>query len=532
MAEQFIGPAAARPDQVALADERRRTTWSALNDRVNRFINAARARGLGGGSRVAMLTGNRAEALEVAAACMHAGLTVVPVNWHLTRTEVAFVLADCGADALVLDQRYAHLVAGGVPGDGGRRLRVLLAAPAGSMDGAGAADPAGVPDGFVEYEALLAASPPDEPADQRAGGLMFYTSGTTGRPKGAVSTALDTGRPVSHVVELARLANGILGIPEDARVLLSGPIYHSVQLVCSLCPLLTGREVVVRHGLDEAGFLRTVDAERVTVVNVVPTNFVRLLRLPEAERAAFDGSSLATALHGAAPCPPAVKRAIIDWWGPKLLEYYGATEIGFLTLCDSETWLSRPGTVGRVLPTMELRVLRDDGTPAGPGEDGLLCFRSRMGRDFTYHNDPAKTAAAHPSPGVFTFGDVGRVDEDGFVFLSDRKADLIISGGVNVYPAEIEHVLIAHPKVLDVAVFGVPDPEYGERVHAAVELVAGAGGSDALAEELRAAARLRLAGYKVPREIEFVASLPRTPTGKIAKRRLRDPHWEGTGRAI
>jgi long-chain acyl-CoA synthetase len=520
MAEQFIGPAAARPDQVALADERRRTTWSALNDRVNRFIHAARASGLRGGSRVAMLTGNRAEALEVVAACMHAGLTVVPINWHLTPTEVAYVLGDCGADALVLDGRYAHLVDGGVPAGAARRLRVLLAA--------GAA----VPDGFVEYEALLAASSPDEPADQRAGGLMLYTSGTTGRPKGAVSTALDTSKPVSSVVELARLANLVLGIRDDARVLLSGPIYHSVQLVCSLGPLLTGREVVVRHGLDEAGFLRTVDAERVTVVNLVPTNFVRLLRLPEAVRTAFDGSSLATALHGAAPCPPAVKRAMIDWWGPKLLEYYGASEIGFLSLCDSGTWLSRPGTVGRVLPTMELRVLRDDGTPAGPGEDGLLYFRSRAGRDFTYHNDAAKTAAAHVSPGVFTFGDVGRVDEDGFVFLSDRKADVIISGGVNVYPAEVEHVLIGHPKVLDVAVFGVPDAEYGERVHAAVELVDGVDGSGALAEELRADARRSLAGYKVPREIEFVASLPRTPTGKIAKRRLREPWWEGTGRVI
>jgi long-chain acyl-CoA synthetase len=524
MAQQFIAPAAERPDAVALADERRGITWAALDDRVNRFVNAARAHGLGGGTRVAMLTGNRVEALEIAAACMHAGLTVVPINWHLAPDEVAYVLGDCGADALVLDQRYAALVDAGGDTVRGYRLRVLLPAPAG--DGVRA-----VP-GFADYDELLAASAPDEPADQRAGGMMFYTSGTTGAPKGAVNTTLDTSRPVDHIVQLAQLANRALGIPERARLLLSGPIYHSVQFVCSLGPVLTGREVVVRHGLDAAGLLRVIDDERVTVVNLVPTNFVRLLRLPEPVRRAFDGASLATVLHGAAPCPPVVKRAMIDWWGPKLLEYYGASEVGFLSLCDSRTWLAHPGTVGPVLPTMELTVLRDDGTPAAPGEDGLLYFRSRSGRDFTYLNDPAKTAAAHLRPGVFTFGDVGHVDGDGLLYISDRKADMIISGGVNIYPAEIEHVLVGHPAVLDVAVFGVPDPEYGEAVRAAVELVGGVDGGDELAEELRALAQRHLAAYKVPRTIEFVAELPRTPTGKVAKRRLRDPHWAGAGRAI
>jgi long-chain acyl-CoA synthetase len=519
MAQQFVGLAAKRPDAVALADERHAVTWAQLDERVNRFVNAARQHGLTGGQRVAVLSGNRVEAVEIMAACMHAGLTIVPINWHATADEVAYVLGDCEADALVLDGAYRDLVDPASPVVAGYRLRVLLA-----DDGRAA--------GFTEYEALLAGSSPAEPAEQRGGGLMFYTSGTTGAPKGALSDIAGVDQPVDHVAYLSGLVNAVLRIGEDARVLLSGPLYHSAQLVFGLCPLLTGRELVIRHGLDAEGLLRVIDAERITNVSLVPTHFVRLLRLPQALRQAFDGSSLVSVVHGGAPCPPVTKRAMIEWWGPKLLEYYGASEAGFASICDSETWLSRPGTVGRVLPTMELLVVRDDGTIAGAGETGLLYFRSRLGRDFVYHNDPEKTAAAHREPGVFTFGDVGRVDEDGFLFLSDRKADLIISGGVNIYPAEVEHVLIGHPAVADAAVFGIPDPEYGERVHATLQLTAGTDPTPTLAEAIKTFARERLAAYKLPRSIEFVPHLPRTPTGKLKKRLLRDTHWAAAGRNI
>jgi long-chain acyl-CoA synthetase len=267
-------------------------------------------------------------------------------------------------------------------------------------------------------------------------------------------------------------------------------------------------------------------------VHLVPTQFVRLLRLPADTRAGFSGASLAAVWHGAAPCPPEVKRQMIDWWGPIVNEYYGSTEASVNTIVTSEEWLKKPGTVGRPLPTTEVVVLREDGSPADPGERGQIWFRYTSGDDIEYWGDKSKTESIHRPDGLFTTGDIGYFDEDGYLFLSDRAIDMIISGGVNIYPAEIEGVLITHPAVRDVAVFGIPDEEFGEQVKAAVEVSEGVAASPSLAEELTDFVRDRLAGYKVPRSIDFVTEMPRTPTGKLYKRLLRDPYWAERGQRI
>ncbi len=288
----------------------------------------------------------------------------------------------------------------------------------------------------------------------------------------------------------------------------------------------------MRHQFDAAETLELIDRHHVTNVHLVPTQLTRLLRLPDATRAQFSGESLRIVYHGAAPCPPDVKRRMIDWWGPKLVEYYGGTEGAMLSTIDSPDWLAHPTSVGKPWPTVQVLVLHDDGTPCAVGEEGTLYVRNLLGMDFEYHRDEAKTAAAHQEPGVFTLGDVGYLDTDGYLHLSDRRIDLIISGGVNIYPAEIEGVLQVHPAVRDAAVFGIPNDEFGEEVKAAVELEPGHDASPALASELLDHCRANLAGYKVPRSIDFETALPRHPTGKLYKRVLRDAYWQDTGRRI
>ena len=265
---------------------------------------------------------------------------------------------------------------------------------------------------------------------------------------------------------------------------------------------------------------------------IVPTQFLRLLIAAYRLRAAFDGSSLVTVMHGAAPCSPQVKRQMLEWWGPKVSEYYGGTEGGFISIISGEEWLRKPGSLGKPLGTVELLLIDDDGNRCVPNQPGQIYFKSLLGADFEYHNAPEKTEAAHLEPGVGTLGDIGYLDDDGYLFLSDRKIDMIISGGVNIYPAEIEGVLVGHPAVNDAAVFGIPNDEMGEEVKAAVELAEGFEPSDALAAEIVAHVREHLAGYKAPRSIDFETALPRYPTGKLYKRLLREPYWGGVGRAI
>jgi long-chain acyl-CoA synthetase len=518
---QLLAPIAeAKPEVAALVDERGTTTWAAFAERTNRLVNALRAAGLRDGDTVALLCGNQRELFELMAACLHGGWVFVPVNWHWVARELAYVLENADARALVVDGRHAAVAAEAV---------ASLAPDACPVRIAIAADP---PAGFEAYEAVLAAASPAEPEGQTAGGPMFYTSGTTGFPKGVRASFVPRGVEPAALGGLGRMFSALFALPADGVTLLAGPAYHSAQWVFSVLPLVAGSTLVMRQKFDPAETLELIDRHGVTNVHLVPTQFIRMLKLPEPTRRGFQGGSLVAAVHGAAPCPPEVKRQMLAWWGPKVTEYYGGTESGFLTLIHGPEWLEKPGSVGRPTDLVEVVIVRDDGTRAGAGEAGQIYFRSRLGVDFEYHKDPEKTRAAHLEPGLGTLGDVGYLDADGYLFLSDRKIDMIVSGGVNIYPAEIESVLVTHPAVADAAVFGIPHEEMGEEVKAAVELAEGHAPSPALAAELIAHVRSQLAGYKAPRSIDFADRLPRHPTGKLYKRLLRDPYWAATGRRI
>jgi long-chain acyl-CoA synthetase len=503
----------ARPDEPAISDERGTTTWCEFDARVDRLAGALRGIGLASGDAIAIHSGNRREHFELMMASAHAGLRYVLVNWHWTADELKYVLADSGAKALFSEDAFAEVAA---------EAAVDTAFRVGIGD---------VP-GFQPYEEFLAGGPDGELPDPAMGWPMVYTSGTTGRPKGVRRKLVSPGAPLEILGTVAETFGRVLHIPENGRSLLVGPVYHSAQWLWSLGLLCAGRSVVMRRTFDAEETLRLVEEHRITNVHLVPTQFIRMLRLDDATRRAYDLSSLAAVWHGAAPCSPDVKRQMIDWLGPVVYEYYGSTEASVNTVVSSTEWLERPGTVGRALPSAEIHVLRADGSPADTGERGQLFFRYTNGDDVEYWGDPEKTASMHRGEGLFTTGDIGHVDADGYLFLSDRAIDMIISGGVNIYPAETEGVLNNHPAVRDVAVFGVPHAEFGEEVKAAVELEAGHEPSDALAEELIAFARRALAGYKAPRSVDFLPELPRTPTGKLYKRLIRDPYWAGQDKRI
>jgi len=450
----------------------------------------------------------------------------VPVNWHWVADELAYVFDDAGVVAVVVDGRYASEVGAALLD--ARSGRVKLVVEVGDDEQHRLAHD----DRFVPYEEVIAGGSADEPDDQRLGGPMFYTSGTTGRPKG-VRGALTGDPDVSpEVMQLVAAGFGAM-VPSPGTTLLCGPVYHSAQWAFSFLPMVNGSAVVMQHAYDSAGVLDLVDRHGVTNVHLVPTQMKRLLDLPDDVKRGFDGTSLQVVWHGAAPCPPAVKQGLIDWWGPRISEYYGSTEGAIISTITSDEWLERGGSVGRPTAMIEVYVVDESSGERLPaGQAGTLYFRNVMGLDFTYHNDPAKTDAAHLEPGVFTTGDVGYLDDDGYLWLSDRRIDMIISGGVNIYPAEIEGVLASHPAVADVAVIGVPDDEFGEQVKAVVQVADGVEAGTALAGELIAHCRDALAGYKAPRSVDFVDAIPRTGTGKIQKRTLREPHWADSGRTI
>ena len=514
-----------RGSDLALVDEHREVTWRELDDRVNRLVNGLRARGLAAGDTVAVIAGNQCEWFEIAQACAHGGWTYVPVNWHFVADELAYLFADSDAVAVFVDQRFVDPVStalGDRRSDGVKHVIGLRTATEGAIRGDVR---------FVDFAAVVASGDPGEPTDQLLGGPMFYTSGTTGRPKG-VRGALSGGMAVTPDI-MKLVAGGFANfVPTPGRTMLCGPFYHSAQWAFSFLPMINGSAVVMQHKYDSAGMLDLIDRYACTNVHLVPTQMKRLLDLPDGVRSGFTGASLAVAWHGAAPCPPAVKRGLIEWWGPKVTEYYGSTEGSIISVIPADEWLAKGGSVGRPLDSVEVIVVDDSGERVAAGAEGTLYFRNKMGTDFTYHKDDEKTKAAHLEPGVFTTGDVGYIDTDGYLWLSDRKIDMIISGGVNIYPAEIEGVLASHPDVEDVAVIGVPDDEFGESVKAIVQLADGRTASGSLADELIAHCRRLLAGYKAPRSVDFIDAIPRTGTGKIQKAPLRAPYWEGRQRRI
>jgi long-chain acyl-CoA synthetase len=475
-------------------------TFAELNADANRLARVLRSHGLGPGDGVAAMVSNRAEYVVSYAAALRTGLRFTPVNWHLTAEEAAYIVDDCEAKAFVADARFGEVAAAAAGGAPAATLRLAVG---------------GGVDGFAPFDDALAAEDPTDVPDPVLGRAMMYTSGTTGRPKGVHRT---DNQAISR-----RTMPSTGYVPGASLHLCTGPLYHSAPLSFSLAtPLLSGVGVVLMDGWSPSATLRLIAGLGITHTHMVPTMFHRLLALPDEERAAADVSSLRVVMHGAAPCPVAVKRAMIEWFGPVLVEYYAATE-GAGTFVTSEEWLTKPGTVGRPYTADHVRILGGDGDDLPAGEVGVIYLRAPDRGRFDYFKDPDKTAGSYRGD-YFTMGDVGYLDEDGYLFLTDRSANLVISGGVNIYPAEVEEALWPHPAVADVAVIGVPDDEWGETVLAVVQVRAGVEPSEALAADLIAHCRDHLAHYKCPRRVDFVDSLPRTDTGKLYKRRLRDQY--------
>jgi long-chain acyl-CoA synthetase len=506
--------AAHTPDRAAVIEpDGTVVSCAALAARADQFGRGLQALGLAPGSTVAGMLPNGADALALFFAALETGLYVVPVNWHLAAAEVAYILADSEAGAFIAHQRFADVAA-------------AAADQAGIVQGAWFA--VGAIPGFTPLSDL-GADGAGRPAERTAGAPMLYTSGTSGRPKG-VRRAL-TGEDPDTVAPYTTWFFGIFGLkPYDGHVhLCCSPLYHTAVLNFATISITLGHPVVLMDRFDPETLLTLVERHRVTSSHMVPTQFRRLLALPEEVRARYDVSSLRCMIHAAAPCPPEVKRRMLDWWGPVVTEYYAATEGGGSVISARE-WLARPGSVGTAWPGSEVRVLDDHGDDAPTGEPGLIYMR--MGAStFDYYKDEEKTLAAR-ARGMFTVGDIGYLDADGYLYLCDRKGDMIISGGVNIYPAEIESELSCHPAVEDVAVFGVPHDEWGEQIKAVVQPVDGVAPGPELTASLLDFLDGRIAKFKLPRTIDYVAELPRDPNGKLYKRRLRDPYWAARDQKI
>ena len=488
---------------VVTADGGRTLTYGQLEERSLRLANHLRAAGLRRGDHLALLSDNDPRMLEVYWAALRSGLYLTAVNHHLTAREAAYIVEDCGARALIVSTSLGQLGRD----VGASVTRAMLWLEYGTELGS--------------YEKALAEASATPPAHQPLGADMLYSSGTTGRPKG-IEGDLTEGDVREQPTAYVQLFTPMYGFGPDTVYLCPAPLYHAAPLRFCGTITATGGTVVLMDAFDAEGALAAIERHRVTHSQWVPTMFVRLLKLPQQTRERYDVSSLKVAIHAAAPCPVEVKHRMMDWWGPILHEYYSSTEGNGITFIGPGEWLAKPGSVGRAGLLGELRICGPDGAVLPVGEIGTVYF-AREETPFRYHNDEDRTREAqHPDhPNWTTTGDIGHADEDGYLFLTDRKAFMIISGGVNIYPQESEDCLILHPKIADAAVIGVPDAEMGEAVKAVVQLEPGVAQGPELAAEILEFVRARIAHYKAPRTVDFVGSLPRTPTGKLAKSALR-----------
>ncbi len=492
------------------------TTFAELDAAANRLSRLLRAAGVHPGDHVAFCMENHPRYLEVAWGCHYAGAVYTAASSRLTSGELSYILRDCEAKVFITSKYKADQATEIMDDTPGVTLRLMLD---------------GTVEGYESYEAAVEAQT-DEPLDDRIAGTdMLYSSGTTGLPKGVTKPFV--AEPLeSAAIGVVGVLQLLFGMTTDSVYLSPAPLYHAAPLRFCMSTEALGATVVVMDHFDAETFLQQIERHRVTHTQVVPTMFVRLLKLPEEVRARYDVSSLQYVVHAAAPCPVPVKQQMIEWFGPVLHEYYAGTEGNGFVYCNSEQWLDHPGTVGAPIGCT-LHIVGDDGEELPTGESGTIYFEG--GAQFEYHNDPEKTRSSRHPKGWSTLGDVGYVDDDGFLFLTDRKAYMIISGGVNIYPQEAENVLVTHPKVVDVAVFGVPNDDFGEEVKAVVqpvEMPADDDEADALAKELIAFCRDNLADVKCPRSVDFRAELPRHPTGKLYKRHLKDEYWNAAGRSI
>jgi long-chain acyl-CoA synthetase len=458
------------------------------------------------GDRIAVLMGNEIAYYVVGWAAVRAGLQCVPVNWHLNASEITYIIDNSDAVILVASDSLVELAAEAAKAAPALRLK-LTTGPARY--------------GFASLPEAMLAPPSDAPLGSQAGVLMFYSSGTTGRPK-AIKRPLPSA-PFGTEHSFVSIMRGLYGFSPTAVYYSPAPLYHAASIGWAQCVQEIGGTVILTERFDPELVLQLIERHRVTHAQFVPTHFVRMLKLPAATRARYDLSSLRFVSHAAAPCPPDVKREMIAWLGPIIHEYYSATENAGFTVVDSKTWLEKPGTVGMPVAG-KVHILDPDGSELGPGKIGDVYFDDVV--QFTYHKDPAKTSEFFNDRGWGCNGDMGWVDEDGYLYLSDRRNHMIISGGVNIYPQECESVLIGHPAVADVAVIGIPNDEYGEEVKAVVELAPDARPGDvALADDLIAYCREKLAHYKCPKSVDFVEELPRLPSGKVRKHDLKSKYW-------
>jgi fatty-acyl-CoA synthase len=499
------------PGKVAyqMAESGETLTYRDLEDRSNQAAHVFRSLGLNPGDHIALMMENCLTFLEICWAAQRSGLYYTAISRYLTEGEIAYILEDCGAKAFIISPAAlsaTRTIAESKPA--GLSLFICK----------------GTAPGFRSWEDATAAHPANPIADETFGWDMLYSSGTTGRPKGVLRpfTPQSIGTPTAL---LKVLCMERFGLSEDSIYLSPAPLYHSAPLRFSMMSAALGGTAIIMERFDAEEFLRLVEKHRVTHAQLVPTMFIRMLKLPDAARLRYSTASLQRAIHAAAPCPVEVKRRMIEWWGPILLEYYGGTESIGITIVDSPEWLKFPGTVGRAAYGT-LKIAGEDGTEMPRGTPGTVYFADSP--KFAYHNDPEKTAKAYNKRGWATLGDIGTVNSEGYLFLIDRAANMIISGGVNIYPQECEDVLIGHPAVADVAVFGIPDEEMGEQVKAVVLPKDGTETGPELEAELIAFCRARLSPIKCPKSVDFVSEFPRTPTGKLLKRLLRDKYWPKT----
>ncbi|KAA0075045.1 acyl-CoA synthetase [Tardiphaga sp. P9-11] len=496
------------PDKIAyrMAGSGQALTYRELDERSNRGAQLFRTLGLKAGDHVALLMENRLDFMEICWAAQRAGLYYTAISRYLTQDEIAYIVKDCGARVVITSEKCADVVA----------PLITTAADAPMFYLVDGSRP-----GFRDWNAALASQPATPIADEVAGYDMLYSSGTTGRPKGikraSENNPIDIPNPF-----LKKLCADMCGMVSDSIYLSPAPLYHAAPLRFNMMAITLGGTSVIMEHFDAEEFLKLVEKYRITQSQLVPTMFVRMLKLPDEVRLKYDVSSLNGAIHAAAPCPVDVKARMIDWWGPILIEYYAGSEGNGVTVSNSQQWLSHRGTVGKAV-TGVIKILNEEDQELPVGEIGTVYFADAP--QFTYHNDPEKTKRAYNSRGWSTLGDVGYLDDEGFLYLTDRKSYMIISGGVNIYPQETEDVLIGHPDIADVAVFGVPNEEMGEEVKAVVQLHDMSRAGKPLEAELIVFCRKHLSPIKCPKSIDFEAELPRTPTGKLVKRHLRDKYW-------
>jgi acyl-CoA synthetase (AMP-forming)/AMP-acid ligase II len=503
------------PDKIAyqMAGSGKAISYRELDELSNQGAQLFRSLGLKAGDHIALLMENRLTFMEICWAAQRSGLYYTAISRYLTKDEIAYIVKDCGARVVITSPKCGEVIAG-LNSDAPGEPSFFMVDEAQS--------------GFRSWDRERAKQPMTAIADEISGYDMLYSSGTTGRPKGikreSQNTPIDVPNPF-----LKLLCADMCGMSSDSIYLSPAPLYHAAPLRFNMMAITLGGTSIIMESFDAEEFLALVAKHKVTQSQLVPTMFVRMLKLPEEVRLRYDVSSLKGAIHAAAPCPVEVKARMIEWWGPILIEYYAGSEGNGVTVSTSQQWLAHRGTVGRAV-VGKVKILDENDRELPPGQIGTVYFADAP--VFSYHNDPEKTKRAYNDKGWSTLGDVGYLDDEGFLYLTDRKSYMIISGGVNIYPQETEDVLITHPEIADVAVFGVPNEEMGEEVKAVVQPHDMARAGKAFEAELIVFCRQHLSPLKCPRSIDFEAELPRTPTGKLVKRHLRDRYWPKTAAKI